>query len=142
MRYPRVAGVLIGLPLATTAWASDPPRPRPPLGPTTESNAMLPTATDPLSEGETGLPKDRTRVFNIGNQSLNVAYWDGDQWERKLIGSRSYLDATCSKCAGEIPVVFHNGREVTRVPTSTGRVYLLFWDSKDSVWALKLPPPK
>ena len=129
--------VLAATVLATAAGASEPPAPRASIGP--RELPMLPDPRKPLHGDMQPLPDDRIRIVNQGTQRLHFAYWDGTEWKQNSLDAGLSTEASCAKCAGTIPVAFHNGKEAKRYPVKGGGTYVLRWDSQNSIWTLASP---
>lgn len=134
MRY-RVARVSFAvLMVAGTAAADDRPVPRQPIGPPQLDFQMLPpqkTAT---------LAADNIRIVNKGDQRLSLTYWDQSAWQPLSIDVQGTTEVACSKCAGTIIVVYHDGTQNQRVPLKAGGIYWIGWSSSRGAWLLTNPP--
>jgi len=133
-----VAGVfLIALMSASAAFAGDPPTPRQPIGPNLPKTLEMLPPFSAAAGSQSRLPGDRIRIFNIGDQRLFLAYWDGDSaWQQLSVDSGQSRDVVCSKCADAITVAYHNGKENTRVKATGGVTYVLSWSAQAGVWTL------
>jgi hypothetical protein len=138
----RIAVLAAVIAFEAPALAGDPPKPRPPLGPTFEMNSMLPDASNPMHDCGPNLATNRICIYNVGNQPLNITYWDGAKWQSTEIRSQNFIEPICSNCSGLIRVAFHDGRAVQNVEVPSGKVYWLGWDANASIWRLTVPPTR
>lgn len=131
--------LFVGLIVGTTAIAAEPPVPRQPIGPSMRE--MLPPAEVYSPQASPVLPPDRIRILNNGDQQLFISYWDGETaWRPIGIASGRSTEIVCSKCAGTIPIAYHNGKEDRRVSAKGGSSYALGWSVQTGVWVLTSSP--
>jgi hypothetical protein len=74
-------------------------------------------------------------VTNIGNKTLNFAYWDGESaWRTVKLLPTQGTTITCEACGNTINIAYHDGREARSVRARPGKRYVLSWLGSENRW--------